>query len=98
MSWILSGNHWLIVFSANTSIDIVLNLLKKIDDKKANGLDKIPSKLLKTAAGIIAPSLTAIFSKSTLTGIYPREWKTAKVTPIFKKGIKSYPNNYRPFL
>ena len=84
-------------FSLQTpSIDIVLSLLKKIDDKKATGLDRIPSKLLKTAAGIIAPSLTAIFSKSTLTGIYPSEWKMAKVTPVFKKGIKSDPNNYRP--
>ena len=46
--------------------------------------------------GIIAPSLTAIFSKSILTGIYPSEWKTAKVTPVFKKSIKSDPNNYRP--
>ena len=78
------------------SIDIVLNILKKIDDKKVSGLDKIPSKLLKTAAGIIAPSLTAIFSKSILTWIYSSGWKRAKVTPVFKKGIKSDPNNYRP--
>ena len=63
--------------------------------KKAAGLDKIPSKLLKTAAGIIAPSLTAIFSKSILTGIFLSEWTTAKGTPVFKKGIKSDPNNYR---
>ena len=74
----------------------MLHLLKKIDDKKATGLDKIPCKLLKTAAGIIAPSLTVIFSKSILTGIYPSEWKTAKVTPVFKKSINSDPNNYRP--
>ncbi|XP_068741900.1 uncharacterized protein [Montipora capricornis] len=77
-------------FSLQTpSSDIVLNILKKIVDKKATGLDKIPSKLLKTAAGIIVPSLTAIFSKSILTGIYPSEWKMAKVNPVFKKGIKS---------
>ena len=56
----------------------------------------IPSKLLKMAANIVAPSLTSIFSKSILTGIYPDDWKTAKVTPLFKKGIKSDPNNYRP--
>ena len=48
------------------------------------------------AANIVAPSLTSIFSKSILTGIYPNDWKTAKVTPLFKKGIKSDPNNYRP--
>ena len=33
---------------------------------------------------------------SILTGIYPREWETAWVTPVFKKGVKSDPKNYRP--
>lgn len=78
------------------SVDIVTNILSKIDEKKATGLDMIPSKLLKMAAYINAPSLTSIFSKSILTGIYPNDWKTAKVTPLFKKSIKSDPNNYRP--
>ena len=36
-----------------------------------------------------------MFSKSILTGIYPSERKTAIVTPVFKKGIKSDPNIYR---
>ena len=44
----------------------------------------------------MAPSLTSIFSKSILTGIYPNDWKAAKVTPLLKKGIKSDPNTYRP--
>ena len=70
--------------------------MSKIDEKKATGLDMIPSKLLKMAASIVAPSLTSIFSKSILTGIYPNDWKTAKVTLLFKKGVKSDPHNYRP--
>ena len=53
-------------------------------------------KLIKIAAEIISPSLTEIFAKSISTGIFPSEWKTARVSPIFKKGKKNDPNNYRP--
>ena len=67
--------------------DSVLSFLKKIDEKKATGLDRIPSKLLKMAASIIAPSLTFIFSKSILTGIYPNDWKAAKVTPLLNQTL-----------
>ena len=70
------------------SVNTVFSFLPKIDEKKATGLDRIPSKLLKMAASIVAPSLTSIFSKSILTGIYSNDWKTAKVTPLFKKGLQ----------
>ena len=84
-------------FSLQTpSVDTVYKLLTKMNDKKAAGLDRIPCKLLKMAASIVAPSLTGIFEKSIHTGIFPTEWKLARVTPVFKKGIKSDLNNYRP--
>ena len=78
------------------SLDVDFYLLRKIDAKKASGLDMIPSKLLKMAASIVAPSLRAVLTKSIITGIYPTKWKTARVTPVFKKGVKSDLNNYRP--
>ena len=71
------------------SLNVVFHLLRKIAEKKATGLDMIPSELSKMAAGIVAPSLTAIFTKSIITGIYPTEWKMARVTPVFKKGVTS---------
>ncbi|KAK3087111.1 hypothetical protein FSP39_001840 [Pinctada imbricata] len=33
---------------------------------------------------------------SIFTGVFPEKLKTAKVTPIYKKGDKSDPGNYRP--
>ena len=54
------------------------------------------NKLLRMAASIVSPSLTAIFAKSIETGIFPDEWKLARVSPIFKKGKRDDPNHYRP--
>ena len=70
--------------------------MKTIDKKKSSGLDKIPNKLLKIVADVIAPSLTEIFAKSIYTGIFPNEWKEARVSPVHKNGAKHEPSNYRP--
>ena len=78
------------------NVQEVVNLVKGIDGGKATGLDNIPCKLLKIAADVVAPSLTCIFNQSLLTGIYPSDWKLAKVTAISKNGSKTDLNNYRP--
>ena len=44
----------------------------------------------------IAPYLTIIFQKSLDTGKVPKDWRSANVTAIFKKGEKYQPSNYRP--
>jgi Reverse transcriptase (RNA-dependent DNA polymerase) len=44
----------------------------------------------------IAPALKIIFRKSLDEGKVPEEWRSANVTPIFKKGTKTDPSNYRP--
>ena len=45
---------------------------------------------------MIAPSLTEIFANSIYTGIFPNEWKEARVSPVHKNGAKHEPSNYRP--
>ena len=77
------------------TFETVFKLLSEIDEKKAVGLDNIPNKLLKMAAQVVAPTLTGIFSASIRTGIFPNEWKSSRVTPIFKSGPKSNAGNYR---
>ena len=40
--------------------------------------------------------MTEIFAKSIYTGIFPSQWKEARVSPIYKNGTKREPSNYRP--
>ena len=73
--------------------------MKQIDNlsiDKATGEDQISCKLLKMTKNVIAESLCDIINKSLLTGVVPREWKKARVVPIFKSGDISSLNNYRP--
>ena len=79
-----------------TDVNYVKDLLREINTKKSSGPDNIPSKLLKIAMNVVAPSLTHIFNKSLCTSIYPKDWKMANVTPIYKNGAKCDLNNYRP--
>ena len=85
------------VFSlTKTSNDIVLKLIKSLPLNKASGLDGISAKLLKEAGPIVSASLTYVINRSLTTGIFPNDWKVARVTPIYKDDIKTNPNNYRP--
>lgn len=73
--------------------------MKQIDNlsiDKATGEDHISCKLLKMTKNVIAESLCDIINKSLSTGVVPREWKKARVVPIFKSGDISSLNNYRP--
>ena len=72
------------------------HLLRPINYNRATGLDGIPGKILKLAADILFPSLTKLFNQSLIKGIYPDDWKIAKVVPVFKNGPKNSLNNYRP--
>ena len=63
--------------------------------KKACSLDGVSARLLKEADTIIAPFLTNLFNLSISTRIFPRDWKLAKVTLIYKDDKKCIPDNYR---
>jgi len=75
---------------------IVRILLEKTNPTKAQGADEIPARILNELATQVAPVLTEIFRRSIETGVVPADWRRANITPIFKKGKKSDPGNYRP--
>ena len=72
---------------------------KKIADLKTNkspGPDGFLPKVLKEVCDEVSRHLCAIFNMSIRTGCVPRDWREAEVTPIFKKGDRNQPSNYRP--
>ena len=76
--------------------DVLHNLVNDIPSGKADGLDGIPISLLKLSFKFIASSLTHIFNLVISTGIIPNDWKSARITPIYKADSKVDPANYRP--
>ena len=63
----------------------IVKLLSEIDPYKATGPDGIPPKLLKELSLEVAPCLNLVFKASIKQSTLPKDWKTALVTPIFKK-------------
>lgn len=76
--------------------EMVLERLLKLDKTKSPGPDGIHNRVLKELADDLAQPLADLFNKSLRSGSVPVSWKTANVTPIFKKGDKRNPGNYRP--
>ena len=79
-----------------TNSDEVRILINNLKPKQSAGHDSISSKLLKDIGHIIAPTLSVIINQSLYTGIFPKQLKTAKVIPLFKKGEETSIENYRP--
>ena len=71
-------------------------LLQGLDPSKASGPDQIPCRLLKELSKEIAPVFTCFFRQSVSTGTLPQIWKAAWITPVFKKGSRNLPENYKP--
>lgn len=76
----------------------IAKLLKDIDPFKVTGPDNIdiPPKLLKVLSNELAPILAILFKASLKQGSLHHDWKTALVTPLFKKGDRSNPTNHCP--
>ena len=72
-------------------------ILKSLNSKKAPGVDKIPTKLVKLASDILAEPLSIVISNSISTSTFTNNAKIASVVPIDKKTDNNYVlSNFRP--
>ena len=74
----------------------VLKLLNGLKVHKAPGPDGLSARVLKECSSEIAPILAYIYNESLAQGNVPDDWRQANVAPVFEKGEKYDPENYRP--
>ena len=74
----------------------ILEVLQSLDTSSAAGADNIHPALLKSCAVELASPLFSIFCQSLRECRLPTQWKFSVVIPIFKKGSRYDPLNYRP--
>ena len=84
------------IFLKPTTPKEIKDVISTLKPKLSSGVDNIPMKIIKHIPDTIVELLAWIFNMSIEQGQYPTRFKTAKVTPIFKKGNRKFANNYRP--
>lgn len=67
-----------------------------LKNSNSSGIDNVSPNILKSVAHFVKGPLTYLVNWSLSTGIFPNVLKTAKVVPLYKKGIQSCVENYRP--
>ena len=76
--------------------DYILKFLKNRNEDKAAGIDNLSGKFLKDGAAVLAKPISQICNLSIKYSHFPTDCKIAKLKPLFKKGSRTAPKNYRP--
>lgn len=84
------------LFFSDITPEEIFIYIGSLDNSNSSGCDNISNYLIKQIAHSIVYILAYIFNLSLEQGIFPDCLKIATVIPIFKKGDKNDPSNYRP--
>ena len=79
----------------NVDVTTIDKMLKNLDAAKASGIDQISARFLKDGAPVTTCHLS-LTNLSIKLDTFPSKCKTAKIKPLFKRGIKIQAKNYRP--
>ena len=71
-------------------------IINNLNANKSPGHDELPILLIQESKYAICSYLSKTMNKCLFNGHYPDILKIAKVTPIFKRGQRNDPNDYRP--
>jgi len=63
--------------------DDIVAIIRKLPNKQC-ATDPIPTQLLKDNVDLLAPFLTELLNRSLSSGVFPKQFKTAFITPLLK--------------
>ncbi|KAK4810093.1 LOW QUALITY PROTEIN: hypothetical protein QYF61_008069 [Mycteria americana] len=75
--------------------EMVSDLLYHLDTHRSMGSDGIHPRVLRELVEVLTKHLSILYQQPWLTGEVPVDWRLANVMPIYKKGQKEDPGNYR---
>ena len=68
------------------NVDVVKQLVDKINIDKSCGLKDVNSRVVKDAMSCLIPEITLMFKNSLKLGVFPVSWSKGLLIPIPKKG------------
>ena len=93
---VFRGTSEEIFYDMDVTIDKIQAKLSKLRADKASGADGMSPWLLKEIQESLITPIYFLMRKSLDEGIVPDDWRTAYVSPIYKKGGRHQASNYRP--
>ena len=78
------------------STGAVREKLLKLKIDSSPGPDGLHPRILRETALVMAEPWARLFRSSLDNSSFPSDWRNDEIIPIFKKGVKDSPANYRP--
>ena len=84
------------IYTLFVTNEMVREEILNLNVNKSCGPDNVHPRLLIELAESLSKPISLLLNRTMEEGDIPTEWKSANVSPIYKKGSKNKAENYRP--